>query len=94
MKKRNDIKKEVKKIKKTEDSTVNKRRRRSEPDPWKEIRLKLKPQMCALELASPTGFEPVTLGLEMRGFVVTNCIELYRFVILQQLFYDVSMKMA
>ena len=43
MKKRNDIKKEVKKIKKTEDSMVNKRRKRSEPDPWKEIRLKLKP---------------------------------------------------
>jgi len=34
-------------------------------------------------LARPTGFEPVTLGLEMRGFVVTNCIELSRFVILQ-----------
>ena len=43
MKKRNNIKKEVKKIKKTEDSMVNKRRKRSEPDPWKEIRLKLKP---------------------------------------------------
>ena len=43
MKKRSDIKKEVKKIKKTEDSTVNKRRKRSEPDPWKELRLKLKP---------------------------------------------------
>ena len=43
MKKRNDIKKGVKKIKKTEDSMVNKRRKRSEPDPWKEIRLKLKP---------------------------------------------------
>ena len=34
-------------------------------------------------LARPTGFESVTLGLEMRGFVVTNCIELYRFVDLQ-----------
>jgi len=34
-------------------------------------------------LAHPTGFEPVTLGLEMRGLVVTNCIELYRFVCLQ-----------
>jgi len=34
-------------------------------------------------LARPRGFEPLTLGLEMRGFVVTNCIELYRFVILQ-----------
>jgi len=43
MKKRNNIKKEVKKIKKTEDSKVNKRRNQREPDPWKEIRLKLKP---------------------------------------------------
>jgi len=34
-------------------------------------------------LARPTGFEPVTLGLEMCEFVVTNCIELSRFVILQ-----------
>jgi len=33
--------------------------------------------------ARPRGFEPLTLGLEMRGFVVTNCIELYRFVTLQ-----------
>jgi len=33
-------------------------------------------------LACPTGFEPVTLGLEMRGFVFTNSSELYRFVIL------------
>jgi len=33
-------------------------------------------------LARPTGFEPVTLGLEMRGFVVTNSTELSRFVIL------------
>jgi len=33
-------------------------------------------------IGAPTGFEPVTLGLEMRGFVVTNCIELSRFVIL------------
>ena len=38
MKKRNDIKKEVKKIKKTEDSKVNKRRKQSQPDLWKEIR--------------------------------------------------------
>ena len=45
-------------------------------------------------LARPTGFEPVTLGLEMRGFVFTNCIELSRFVILQKSFYSVSMKMA
>jgi len=34
-------------------------------------------------LARPRGFEPLTLGLEMRGFVVTNSTELYRFVILQ-----------
>ena len=34
-------------------------------------------------LARPRGFEPVTLGLEMRGFVVTNSSELSRFVILQ-----------
>jgi len=45
-------------------------------------------------LARLTGFEPVTLGLEMRGFVVTNCIELYRFIILQYLFYNVSTKMG
>jgi len=45
-------------------------------------------------LARPRGFEPLTLGLEMRGFVVTNCIELSRFVILQYLFYNVSTKMA
>jgi len=38
MKKRNVIKKEVKKIKKTEDSKVNKRRNQREPDLWKEIR--------------------------------------------------------
>jgi len=34
-------------------------------------------------LARPRGFEPLTLGLEMREFVITNCIELSRFVILQ-----------
>ena len=34
-------------------------------------------------LARPRGLEPLTLGLEMRGFVVTNYIELYRLVILQ-----------
>jgi len=45
-------------------------------------------------LARPRGFEPLTLGLEMRGFVVTNCIELYRFVILQYLFYYLSTEMA
>ena len=43
MKKRNNIKKEVKKIKKTKDSIVNKRRNQSEPDLWKEIRSNLKP---------------------------------------------------
>ena len=42
MKKRNGIKKEVKKIKKSEDSKVNKRRNQSEPDLWKEIRLNWK----------------------------------------------------
>ena len=45
-------------------------------------------------LARPRGFEPVTLGLEMRGFVVTNSSELYRFVILQYLFYNVPTEMA
>ena len=45
-------------------------------------------------LARPTGFEPVTLGLEMRGIVVTNSSELSRFVILQDLFYKMSTKMA
>jgi len=54
----------------------------------------VKPWVCVLELARPTGFEPMTLGLEMRGFVVTNSSELYSFVILQYLFYNVSMKMA
>ena len=39
--------------------------------------------VCVLELARPRGFEPLTLGLEMRGFVVTNSTELSRFVILQ-----------
>ena len=45
MKKRDDNKKEVTKIKlkKTKDSMVNRRTSRREPDPWKEIRLKLKP---------------------------------------------------
>ena len=33
-------------------------------------------------LARPRGFEPLTLGLEMCGFVVTNSTELSRFVIL------------
>ena len=43
MKKRNDIKKEIKKNKKTKDSVVNKRRNQKEPDLWKEIRSKLNP---------------------------------------------------
>ena len=43
MKKRNSIKKEVKKIKKTKDSTISKRRNRKQPDLWKEIRSNLKP---------------------------------------------------
>jgi len=34
-------------------------------------------------LARPRGFELVTLGLEMRGFVITNSTELSRFVTLQ-----------
>jgi len=34
-------------------------------------------------LARPRGFEPLTLGLEMRGIVVTNYNELSRFVTLQ-----------
>ena len=34
-------------------------------------------------LARPTRFEPVTLGLEMRGIGHTNDLVLHRFVILQ-----------
>jgi len=34
-------------------------------------------------LARPRGFDPLTLGLEMRGVVVTNSTELSRFVNLQ-----------
>ena len=45
-------------------------------------------------LACPTGFEPVTLGLEMQGIDHTNDIVLHRFVILQYLFYNVFTKMA
>jgi len=45
-------------------------------------------------LARPTGFEPVTLGLEMQGIGYTNDIVLHRFVILQCLFYNVFTKMA
>ena len=39
-----------------------------------------------LELARPTGFEPVTLGLEMQGIGHTNDIVLHRFVILQHVY--------
>jgi len=37
-------------------------------------------------MARPRGFEPLTLSLEMRGFVVTNSTELSRFVILQDVY--------
>ena len=50
--------------------------------------------MCVLELARPRGFEPLTLGLEMRGFGYTNDLVLHRFVILQYLFYNVFTKMT
>ena len=40
-------------------------------------------------LARPTGFEPVTLGLEMQVIGYTNDLVLHRFVILQYLFYNV-----
>jgi len=56
MKKRNDVKKEVKKIKKSEDLKINKRRNQSEPDlwkemrsSWKEIRKKVKPLKTAYD---------------------------------------------
>ena len=44
--------------------------------------------MCEIDkipefIGAPRGFEPLTLGLEMRGFVVTNSSELSRFVTLQ-----------
>jgi len=45
-------------------------------------------------LARPRGFEPLTLGLEMRGIGYTNDLVLHRFVILQYLFCNVSTKMA
>jgi len=45
-------------------------------------------------LARPRGFEPLTLGLEMRGIEYTNDLVLRRFVILQYLFYRKSTKMA
>jgi len=48
----------------------------------------------ALELARPKRFELLTLGLEMRGIGYTNDLVLHRFVFLQYLFYNVSMKMA
>ena len=41
-------------------------------------------------LARPTGFEPVTLGLEMRGIGYTNDIVLHRFVILQRVYENGS----
>ena len=44
-------------------------------------------------LARPRGFEPLTLGLEMQGIDHTNDLVLHRFVILQYLFYNASMKM-
>jgi len=50
--------------------------------------------VCALELARPRGFEPLTLGLEMRGIDHTNDLVLHRFVVLQYLFYYVLTKMA
>jgi len=40
-------------------------------------------------LARPTGFEPVTLGLEMCGIGYTNNIVLHRFVILQRVYENV-----
>jgi len=45
-------------------------------------------------LTRPRGFEPLTLGLEMRGIGYTNDLVLHRFVILQYLFYNVFTKMA
>ena len=45
-------------------------------------------------LARPTGFEPVTLGLEMQRIGYTNDIVLHRFVILQYLFYNVFTKIT
>jgi len=39
--------------------------------------------VSVLELARLRELEPLTLGLEMRGFVVTNSTDLSRFVILQ-----------
>ena len=47
MKKKSDIKKKLNRNKKTEYSTVNKRRIKREPDLWKEIRTNLKPLSTA-----------------------------------------------
>ena len=41
-------------------------------------------------LACPTGFEAVTLGLEMREIGYTNDIVLHRFVILQRVYENSS----
>ena len=43
----------------------------------------LKHQKLNELMAHPEGLETVTLGLEMRGFVITNSTELSRFVTLQ-----------
>ena len=43
MKKRIDTKKEIKRIKKTENTKVNKRKKQSKPDLWKGIRSDFKP---------------------------------------------------
>ena len=45
-------------------------------------------------IGAPTRFEPLTLGLEMRGIGYTNDLVLHRFVCLQYVFYNVSTKMA
>jgi len=45
-------------------------------------------------LARPTGYESVSLGLEMQGIGYTNDIVLHRFVCLLYLFYYVLTKMA
>ena len=37
-------------------------------------------------LASPRGFVPLTLGLEMQGIGYTNDLVLHRFVILQRVY--------
>jgi hypothetical protein len=45
-------------------------------------------------MVSRSGFEPLTLGLEMRWIGYTSDLVLHRFVILQYLFYNVPTKMA